>query len=325
MVIDKPQLSACSKIAAGIYNPVVFKRLTKSWMADEILPEMLKFYKSQETNFNTGLITERNIVKLFSEVQEVNLWNKKANGELNNYLDKTIYTDPEYKNVNQNSFGFSKVLRSGNLDMKEFLELTRKYLISKNCFVEEIFDYKELIADDIISYKKHKANHIIFAEGYLVKHNPFFNYIPLKPAKGEILTVHIEDLEIGNDIINKNGFIFSVKPNQFKTGATYNWDDLNDAITEAGLRDLTGKINKIVNCKYKIVNQQAGVRPSAIDRRPVLGTHPKYNKMFVFNGLGTKGVMLAPYFAEQLVQYITKKTKLNTEVDVFRFNKYFVN
>ena len=89
-VIDKPELSSCSKIAAGIWNPVVFKRLTKSWMIDELLPELLQFYKQTELLFNSPLITERCIIKLFSEQQEVDLWEKKACSELKNYLDKTI-------------------------------------------------------------------------------------------------------------------------------------------------------------------------------------------------------------------------------------------
>ena len=47
-VIDKPELSSCSKVAAGIWNPVVFKRITKSWMIDELMPEMLNFYRQSE-------------------------------------------------------------------------------------------------------------------------------------------------------------------------------------------------------------------------------------------------------------------------------------
>ncbi len=322
MVIDKPELSNCSKVAAGIFNPIIFKRLSKSWMADEILPEMLRFYKEVGKNLNCKLIIKRNIVKLFSEQQEVDLWHKKANGELKKYLYKEIYTENHSQNIKQSEFGFSKVTESGNLNVNLFLESTRKYLTEKNSFANEKFEYTQLITSEKIIYKEFVASKIIFAEGYLVKHNPFFNYIPLKPAKGEILTIESNDLKIETDIINKNGFIFSDKENQFKTGATYNWEDLNDNTSQNGLIELQEKLKKITVADYKIKSHNAGVRPSVIDRRPVLGKHPQYNNLFVFNGMGTKGVMLAPYFAEQLLNYISKNSELNAEVNVERFRKY---
>ena len=117
-VIDRPELSSCSKVAAGIWNPVVFKRLTKSWMIDELLPELLKFYRQQEKLFNTSLITEREIIKLFSEQQEVDLWKKRSVNELADYLDKTIYHDNDLKGIKHSAFGYSKVLQAGNLDVK---------------------------------------------------------------------------------------------------------------------------------------------------------------------------------------------------------------
>ena len=57
LVIDQPELSSCSKVAAGIWNPVVFKRITKSWMADEVLSVMLDFYIEQEELLGTKSVS----------------------------------------------------------------------------------------------------------------------------------------------------------------------------------------------------------------------------------------------------------------------------
>jgi glycine/D-amino acid oxidase-like deaminating enzyme len=70
---------------------------------------------------------------------------------------------------------------------------------------------------------------------------------------------------------------------------------------------------------YTIVGQEAGVRPSSNDRRPILGALDKDNKSFVFNGLGSKGVALAPYFSLQLANFITEGTAIDREVDIKRF------
>ncbi len=321
-VIDQPELSACSKVAAGIWNPVVFKRLTKSWMIDELLPELLRFYRQQEKLFNASLITEREIVKIFSEQQEIDLWKKKAEGELKNYLDEAIYTD-EITGIKKSPLGYSKVLRAGNLDVKLFLQLTQEYL--KDGFINEEFNYKDLRISETIDYKNIKAKHIVFADGYLMKHNPYFNYVPFKPAKGEVLTVGSEDLDIGSNIINKNAFLMQLENGIYKLGATYNWDDLNEAKSEVALNELQDKFSKLSEAPYKIIEHEAGVRPSVIDRRPVIGSHPQHKKIFVFNGLGTKGVMLAPYFAQKLVDHIKVSEPLNDEVNVARFNKFFVH
>lgn len=324
-VIDKLELSSCSRVAGGIWNPVVFKRLTKSWMIDELHPVMLQFYKEAEALLNTPLITERHIVKLFSEQQEVDLWKKKSVGELENYLDKTIYYNSEFKGVKDSEFGYSKVLKAGNLDVKLFLESVQHYLINKKSLVQEEFDFNKLTISATISYKEIIAKNIIFADGYLIKNNPYFKYIPLKPAKGEVLTIASNKLTIGTDIINKNVFLMQLKNDVFKLGATYDWDNLNDNISEKALNELEDKYRRIAEPDFTIINHEAGVRPSVIDRRPVLGSHPKHKNVYLFNGLGTKGVMLAPFFAAHLVNHIKNNNPLLDEVNVTRFDKFFVN
>jgi hypothetical protein len=324
MVIDKPELSACSKVAAGIWNPVVFKRLTKSWMIDDLLPAMLSFYRSCGKILGAELITERNIIKIFSELQEAELWKRKAAEELEGYLDRKIEIS-SLGGISPSEIGFAKVLKSGNLDVPLFILKTRQLLELENSFFEDQFDFGQMTGKDRISYKEMTAEKIIFAEGYRIKDNPYFNYIPFKPAKGEVLTIKSESLDIGKDILNKNMFVMPLENKTFKVGATYNWDQQDDRITAEARQELESKLKKLLIAPYHIVSQGAGVRPSVIDRRPVLGRHPVHELLYVFNGMGTKGVMLAPYFAKQLADFISGKGILEPEADVQRFNKFFVN
>ncbi|MGZ4042733.1 MAG: FAD-dependent oxidoreductase, partial [Bacteroidia bacterium] len=43
-VIGSPNLSHSSLVAAGIWNPIVFKRLTSSWLAHQTVPFLINFY-----------------------------------------------------------------------------------------------------------------------------------------------------------------------------------------------------------------------------------------------------------------------------------------
>lgn len=324
MVVDQPKLSSSSRVAAGIWNPVVFKRLTKSWMADEILPFMYQFYLHWQNKFGIHLINDRQILKLFTEEQEAALWKKKAASEMADYLNPEIFREVSTGSIKISNAGYAKVLKAGNLNIPNFLEATQTILSETNSLLQEEFDYA-LFSPEKIAYKSVEAAAVIFCEGYLIKHNPWFGYIPMKPAKGEVLTVQINDLKVGNDIVNKNAFLMPMEGSVFKAGATYNWSDLNDQVTTEGQSEMTKKIENLLNCQFQVINHEAGVRPSVIDRRPVLGQHPKHKGLYIFNGMGTKGVMLAPFFANHLVEHISKGKSLNKDVDIARFNHFFVN
>lgn len=318
-IMGDENLSNCSKVAAGIWNPIVFKRLTKSWLANDIIPYLNQFYRDCEQTVNKKLITQRDLIKPFVEEQEKKLWLKKASLELSDFLDDIIYDNdsPTLANCNiANQYGIVK--QSGNLNVADFLKTTDSFFAEQ--LVDEIFDHKELeIQPDHVSYKNIKAKNIIFCEGYLVKNNPFFNWVPLKPAKGEVLTITAADLKLKNKIFNKNGFIMDLENSTFKIGATYEWQDLTEETTQAGLIELEAKLSQLINCSYTIINHQAGVRPSSSDRRPIVGEHPKHKNLYIFNGLGTKGVMLAPYFAKKFVNFYLQKEVLPKEVNVDRF------
>ncbi len=93
IIIDDPTLSQASKIAAGLYNPVVFKRLVKSWMADELVPFMDEFYLEAEQLLNTKFYFKKQIVRFFAEEQEKKLWLQKTDEEVGKYLNPTISSD----------------------------------------------------------------------------------------------------------------------------------------------------------------------------------------------------------------------------------------
>lgn len=320
-VIDQPSLSSSSKVAGGIWNPIVFKRITKSWMADELVPELTLFFEYWENRFKESFIRHREIIKPFTEEQEKNLWLKKShdvNSE-NIYLDKNIYENYQLDN-DYIVKSYSKVLKAGNLDVAKFLNLTKQFVSENQSYIEEEFDHNQLdVSVNKVQYKSVAATNIIFCEGHLISKNPYFNWIPMKPAKGETLTIESNDIQLSNDIFNKGFFIMPLEKNQFKIGATYEWNELNDFPTDKGKQYLIEKLDAVIKTPYKIIAHDAGVRPSVIDRRPVIGNHPVYNNVFVFNGLGTKAVMIAPYFAKQFVGSLQNNYKFNKEVDPSRF------
>lgn len=315
IVNDDASLSTSSRVAAGIWNPVVFKRLTKSWMIDELTPCLNEFYASAEKTLGVKFLEKRKIAKLFTEEQEINLWKKKVTEDMSAYLSEEILEMNE-----PTTSKYAIVKQAGNLDTVAFLNATTQYLKANDSYLDDAFSYNELKIDSSgVSYKNINATEIIFCEGHLVKDNPHFNYIPFKPAKGDVLTILCKELKI-DFILNKGMFIMPLGNHLFKCGATYNWIDLTDIPNPVGKEELIVKLKKIIPYEFEVIKHEAGVRPSVIDRRPVLGTHPTHIQLKIFNGLGTKAVMLAPFFAKQLCDYLIEGKELNVEVDVRRFN-----
>ena len=79
------------------------------------------------------------------------------------------------------------------------------------------------------------------------------------------------------------------------------------------------KLNTLITCSYKVVNQVAGIRPTVKDRRPLVGQHVFHKNLYVLNGLGTRGVMMGPYVAKQLFDFIELGTPLEADIDIKRF------
>ena len=320
LVIDEPSLSSCSRVAAGIWNPIVFKRLTRSWLATDLVPELIAFYKDASGLFGVELIRERAIIKPFTEQQEKNLWTRKAESD-RVFLDPELYHGLKLS-AKDTLDDYARVMQAGNLDVKLFLEKTRDYLAQKDSYLCERFNYRDLQYDGEKAFYKHiHPKHVVFCEGHLLSKNPFFDFIPMKPAKGEVLTIRCEGLLLEHDILNKGIFIMPSGNHTYKVGATYDWEDLSDTPTEAAKEMLIRKLKAVISVPFDVIAHEAGVRPAVIDRRPLVGRHPSYDNHHLFNGFGTKAVMLAPFFARQFVEHFKDGKPLHPEVDPRRFYK----
>ena len=218
--------------------------------------------------------------------------------------------------------GASEVMQSGNLDTGIFLTSFRNYYNERELLLEERFDYKQMvISENSVTYKNIVAEKIIFCEGYKALENPYFSWLPFKLTKGEIITIKLNGNHVIpiDKVINKGVFILPLGNNTYKVGATYEWQDLSQLPTEKGKSDLIEKLQKVLKVPFEITDHQAGVRPTVSDRRPLIGLHPDHPSLAVFNGLGTKGVMLAPYFAKQFVNFLEHQLPLDKEANINRF------
>ncbi|MCX6148288.1 MAG: FAD-binding oxidoreductase [Candidatus Kapabacteria bacterium] len=324
-ILDNNPQTSSSKVAAGLYNPIVFKRLMHSWNANEVIPKLKEFYSKIEILLNTSFHFTMPLLKILSNEEEKQFWLKKSKQvEMWDYISQDILKSYKPDFINQHS-GFAEVFNAGFVDLKVFLVQAREYFVGLNIYIQSYFDYSELkIENNATVYKKQNYDYIIFAEGYNSLNNPYFKWLPFVPAKGEVLTLKIPNYD-SDKIVNKNLFVLPLGNDLYKVGATYNWLNLNEEVTEVAKIELLEKLKDVLKCDFELINQEAGIRPSILDRRPIIGAHPSEKSLLIFNGLGTKGVMLAPFVAESLSEFILKGVEIESEINVSRFYKFYPN
>ena len=81
-------------------------------------------------------------------------------------------------------------------------------------------------------------------------------------------------------------------------------------------------MKELIQCDFEVIEHYAGVRPTVKDRRPLVGTHPLHNTIHVLNGLGTRGVMLAPAMATSLFNNIENNIPLDPMIDIKRIKNF---
>lgn len=107
----------------------------------------------------------------------------------------------------------------------------------------------------------------------------------------------------------------------FWAGASYAWKFDDSGATEAEQNYLEGHLEKMLNVPYEVVRRMGAVRPTVKDRRPFIGRSPEQPNVYIFNGLGTKGALLAPYWAARFSEHILDGAPLDPEVDIRRFQR----
>lgn len=317
-VVFEDNSQKSSLVAGGVYNPVILKRFTPVWNAKSQLDKALPFYKSLEEKLSIRIDYKFVTRKVFKSIEDQNNWFIAS--------DKTLLVDFMNPNISHENipgikgeFGSGEVLGTGRVDTSGLINAYREYLKSFDCIQFEKFEHNEIVfINDGVNYQDFEAKKIVFCEGYGIKKNPFFNELPLQEAKGELLTILAPNLKI-DFLVKSTLFILPLGDDLYKVGATFNWKDKTSNSSEEGRKDLIEKLKKVISVPYKIISQSAGIRPTVKDRRPLVGIHPQHKELLVLNGLGTRGVMIAPSMAHDLFMFSEFGLPLDNEINCDRF------
>jgi len=143
-----------SRIAGGLYNPVILKRFSEVWQAQEQLLLLDEFYQNLEQKLNIKVDYKIPILRKFFSIEEQNNWFAASdNKNLAPFLSLDLLST-KYKGI-QSPFDYGQVLHTGYVDTATLLDSYLNYLIKSNLLLQETFDYNELIIVPAPCHKKY--------------------------------------------------------------------------------------------------------------------------------------------------------------------------
>ncbi len=315
-VIDPSIRNTSSNKAAGIYNPITGRKMVKTWKATELFAGLEAYYKELEKVLNQRLIYPLPIYRPFISIDEQNNWQGKfADNERREFI-QSVRSNSSHIPGLIDPYGGIFLERSGYVDVPVLIERFQDFLRKKEKLILGTFDSDNLeIKQDVISYGDLEIEKVIFCEGVEATRNKFWKYLSFRPVKGEIIEI---DVNFPKDfIVNRHVFMVP-KGDAFMVGSTYDHQRLDHESSEAGIRSIENRLKKLISKNYLIKDSWAGIRPATFDRRPFIGLHPEFPQLGIFNGFGTKGVSLIPFFAAEFVNFLSGNHLLTPEVDIDR-------
>jgi glycine oxidase len=309
-LIDNDYKSSSSIVAAGMWNPVSFKKLNESWMASQQLDVAFEIYPKLEELLGAKFFHPQELVRIFPDNRAGNEWDERSvHPELSRYL--TDKQDTEIASQCKQPFGHGVVKDAGWLDTLVFLSAAKNYFLNKSKL-----QLREFSIEDELTEIANGAI-VIYCIGWKTLFHHSFPWVPLVPNKGEVLTFRNEHLQL-NRMVNFGKFIIPLGKNTFRLGATYALNEPNPLPTAEGRNEMVNQFKEFFSHEPEIIDHKSGYRPTLLDRKPILGFHPENNQIGVFNGFGSKGVMLIPFFAKHFIDHLNG-SNLMRDVNVVRF------
>ncbi len=319
-VLDNNHKTASTKAAAGIINPITGRRYVKSWMIDELLLAAKASYRYIEKLLDTQLVDEIEIVRTWDDLVQEKQW-FEATSRVGYEPYISANTDMGgYQQLVTKPFGFGRISKALKVKVSEMIVDYRLFLEQQGRLVTADFDHDQLSRQfEEITLTGERFDTLIFCEGHRAVHNPLFANLPFQLVKGESFVVRSKQ-HLPQDILRARIFIAPVTRNEFWTGGGYYKDDLTIEPSTRFHEEWTDRLSDLMLADdYSILAHRAGIRPSVLGRKPLIGRHRTFQNCYLFNGLGTKGTSLAPYWARELIALVMANKSMDPQVDLNRF------
>lgn len=319
-IVDPQNEQTSSRVAAGIVNPLTGQRVKPTWRGDTLIPQARAAFREFE------VWRDIELRHAFRNETTMHWFEKRiASGELSTMRLTRIDTG-EFEGIRY-PYGGCIVHDAALVDVPTFLDKGRAALLRNGA--EVINGTAEMNNVDALPWQRAQLSDIIvWCIGVDALQHPLWSWLTLEPSKGEVLEVvmlparaDIETTQMDymlpmDYILNSGTWIAPLENGHYLVGATHDWDDHEATPTDEARRTLIEDAQRMTDRTFDIVDHRVAIRPSTLRKRPLIGRHPLDSRHAILTGLGTKGCLLAPWAAKQLVDHLLHGAPLDAEVDI---------
>lgn len=316
LVVDRSDSWSASRVAAGLITTLAGKSMNPGKLQGQALTHARTWYHRLEKEWGCNMLHDMPVLRLYDDLKQRNKLVQKKDivSEWLECADVTV----DLKQWHGSSGGFC-MRHTGWLDTKLYLAQVRRQLVNGDAFLEADFDQADVgLSNAGVNWNGVSAAKLLLCQGAFGLgggEHDWFGYVPHRSAKGDILTVVAPSLE-ENEIVNRNGWMIPMGGGRWKCGATYVWEGLNGDLLDSGREEVERRIRSLTPARFEVEKHEVGARPIIRKSQPVVGCHPKYNQLLFFNGLGSKGVIYAPFVAEHLAEHLVNGIPLDPMWDL---------
>ncbi|KXJ39736.1 MAG: hypothetical protein AXA67_11780 [Methylothermaceae bacteria B42] len=321
LVVDG-QLSSASRVAAGLITPVTGKRWVKTSHMDTLLPFACGFYQNLGDQLNRQLYITKPLLRLFQDESDKNkALKRQQDPAYSAYLGDFQPPGSAGYGLNDNVGGLW-IRQTGYIASHLLCEAVQHWLVERNLLVREKLAFNQLKKDhDQVQWNAYKAKKIIFCEGWRVAQNPWFQSLPWQPSQGDIITCQSFD-PLPPFTVSRGIWLLPLQAGIFRIGATYQWHPLDEKPSQTGKNYLLSQLKQMFQKPIQVdcIEQKTGIRPNTLDQQPIMGCHPGFPQLVLFNGFGSKGGLQIPYYSQCLRDFFLHDQPLPTHVDIERYH-----
>ena len=305
-ILDRRSGPTASRVAAGLVTPRTGRRMTfhpdfpDDWHAARTC------YTDLERRLSRSLWTEQNAIRLFVRRSDEQMFLQQRaipNTELTAWSGRIQKNGPCFQGVCMRP--------AARLNVRAFLDLSLDAFADRGLWLQDDLQ----LPDDLvlspggvrIPRLNLHAERVIFCQG--AASNPWFAGLPDHPCRGDILNLSLEGF-LPSEVVHHSMWLAPEPDGTITAGATYDWTVTENRPVAAGRREILRSVRRFTEGPIRVHRHVAAVRPTMKDRRPVLGHHPQHPRLWIFNGLGSRGVLTAPRLARILTSAMLNGTDI---------------
>ena len=313
-----------SRVAAGIVNPVTGIRLAKTADADTLLAAAADCYARLPAVSGQSFYTGKPMIRIFRDDSELAQAVKRIKDvNYRPYLSDIAFPGQTLDGL-ATPYGYCLQNQCGYLSTAPLLTCLKKIFTQHNAYRQSDVPYKAIGCNTFVHWEDITAKQVIFCEGYRARQNPWFSWLPFRPAKGEILTL-AQHSELPDAILNFGHWLLPLDSGEMRTGATFDREFIDTKPTGDGRIRLLNSLKSLSPdlARSPVLRHQAGIRPCTADRYPFIGQHPDYKQLAIFNGFGSKGSLQIPWYSLRFADFLLTGKPLPASCDIQRYRTLY--